>query len=392
GPSGASDAFTCVPVRGGEAYGERSFAVPAAQNWVQTGLFLREGETATVVDEGGEWSLGPVTVGEPIDHSDCVTGQLVARIGLHYKDELLTCVGGSATITAPRDGLLFVGMLPSNDLGETYETRRRATGARSVRVSVPEGVGATVPTVPTAEVAAFDYAAVSSGWVELAGAHVIATLPTATAIADRDGLAAALDRLDTIYELHEALRGAVPQHGQRLRFFPDGTQPGYMLAGNPIRMALGLVSLENEDRISRAGVPAEEAQVWGFTHEMGHDFTFVNGAWNYQEQSLEAWPNVFSVNALEQLGIALHPNLERCAEGPFPYGDWDPWEGLCFLLELREERGFAHYEAFFRALNELSPGQVPGFAPRWHFVHDLMEETSGADLTPRFEAWGVPRP
>ena len=166
-----------------------------------------------------------------------------------------------------------------------------------------------------------------------------------------------------------------------------------MLAGNPIRMALGLVSLTNEDRISRAGVPADEAQIWGFVHEMGHDFTFVNGAWNYQERSLEAWPNVFSVHALERLGIALHPQLARCADGPFPYAeDWDPWEGLCFLLELREHRGFDHYADFFRGLNALTPGQVPGFLPRWVFVHDLMERTTGADVTPIFDAWNVPRP
>lgn len=359
----ASDAWTCVPVAPDEAYGERSFAVPAAQNWVQTGLFLREGETATVVDEGGDWSLG-LGEGVAIDHSPCVTGQLVARVGLHYKDELLTCVDGSATISAPRDGLLFVGMLPSNDLGETYETRRRATGERAVTVRVGAGAGATVPTVPRDAVGDFAYAEVASGWVELAGEHVIATLPVETALADQAGLGAALDRLDAAYALHKELRGAVPQHGQRLRFFPDGTQPGYMLAGNPVRMALGLVSLTNEDRISRAGAPAEEAQIWGFVHEMGHDFTFVNGAWNYQERSLEAWPNVFSVHALERLGIALHPQLTRCAEGPFPYAeDWDPWQGLCFLLALREERGFGHYAEFFRALNALAPSQVPGLQP-----------------------------
>ena len=63
-------------------------------------------------------------------------------------------------------GVLFVGGLPSNDLGETYETRRFATGSKSVTVTSDHD---TVPTVEAVLAADFDYDAVSSGWVEIRG-------------------------------------------------------------------------------------------------------------------------------------------------------------------------------------------------------------------------------
>ncbi|MBI4511575.1 MAG: hypothetical protein HY698_18215 [Deltaproteobacteria bacterium] len=383
----ADDKWTCVSVSPAGPYGKRTFQVPAAQNWVNTGLYLRAGQKATIA-ESGTWNIGG-DAGESIDHGPCVVGDFVARIGLHYKDKALTCISGQGTFTADKDGILYVGALPSNDLGETYETRRNATGAKNVTVT---STGDTAPTVASGAVAQYDFGKVTSGWVELAGEHVLVTLPTRTAKADQAILLAALERLDAIYELHEKLRGARPQHGQRLRFFPDGTQPGYMLAGNPVRMASSLVEVSSEDRISNAGAPPERAQVWGFAHELGHDFTFVHGAWNYQDRSLESWPNIFSVHALEALGIPPVDNVTGCPSAKGSYNTWDAWGGLCFLLQFQYAYGWKFYADFFRELNTLSPSQVPGGRPQWHFVHDLFEKTSGKDVTPVFRTWEVPNP
>lgn len=381
--------WTCVPVAPSGPYGSETFEVPAAQNWVNTGLFLRAGEQATI-DASGEWQMGPDT-GMGIDHGACLVGDLVARIGLNYKDPQLTCVqGASVVFTADRDGVLFVGGLPSNDLGETYETRRFATGSKSVTVSSDHD---TVPTVEATLAADFDYGAVTSGWVELRGDHTIVTMPTALVGPDAAVVGAAIARIDRFYELHQELRGAVPQQGQRIRFIPDPdvVPLGYMLAGNPVRMDPILVDLTYANRISQAGMPGVD--VWGFAHELGHDFTFVGGLWWYQENSLESWPNLFSIHALDALGLPLNAEVAQCPKGvPVPYAEWDAWDGLCFLMQFQYAYGWSFYADFFAELNGVRPGLVPSGPAAWTYVHDRFEGIAGADVTPTFAAWGVPNP
>src|SRR5204863_3781546 len=124
-------------------------------------------------------------------------GDLVARIGLYYKDQQLTCVSGSATFTAAKDGILYVGALAENDLGETYEARAGAQGKKQVTV---QSQSSTVPTVQATEAASYGFGSVASGWVEVWGKHVILTLPVASAKKDAAVMLRATARLDVIYE------------------------------------------------------------------------------------------------------------------------------------------------------------------------------------------------
>ncbi|MGB1013991.1 MAG: hypothetical protein ACPG4T_07650, partial [Nannocystaceae bacterium] len=212
----SKDGWTCVTVDPEEPYGEHTFEVPAAQSWVNTGLYLEMGEQA-IISESGEWFVSN-NEGDSIDHGPCLVGDFVARIGLYYKDEALTCISGNDVVfTADKPGILFVGALPSNDLGEAYETRLNATGAKDVTISSD---GQVVPTIEGDEAAGYDFDAITSNWVEVRGEHVILTLPVATAAQDADLLANATDGLDAIYDQHELLRSAVPHAGQPLRFFP----------------------------------------------------------------------------------------------------------------------------------------------------------------------------
>jgi hypothetical protein len=380
--------WTCIPVPPTGPYGSMSFEVPAAQNWVNTGLYLQAGQTASI-SESGDWFVNAGT-GNAIDHGPCLIGDLVARIGLHYKDPALTCVSGQADFVADKDGILFVGGLPENDLGETYEARIDAMGSKMVTVTSD---GATVPTVEALGSSEYAFAEVASGWVELRGDHVIITLPTTTALQDAAALEAAVARLDEIYELEHELRGALPQHGQRIRFFPDPdvVPLGYMLAGNPVRMDPILVDATYANRISQAGVAGVD--VWGFAHELGHDFTFTGRLWWYQENSLESWPNLFSIYSLDALGIPLHEQALGCeGAAPVPYANWDAWAGLCFLLQFQEAYGWPFYQAFFAELNAIDPASVPSGPAAWTFNHDRFEAIAGEDVTPVFAAWGVPNP
>lgn len=373
-------------------YAPQSIEVPARQNWVNTGVFLTSGQTASVVVQGGSWTVA--RAGTSIDHGDCRIGDLVARIGLHYKDPNLTCVDGSATVTADKDGILFLGALTENDLGETYGSRLHASGSITVTV---ESSGQPVPTLQASEAASYPFGSVSSGWVEISGRHVILTLPTDIAAADAATILRATDRLDAIYELHERLRGAVPYDGQRLRFFPDGTQVGYMLAGNPVRMDTELVYGSDTQRISRAGESGTD--VWGFAHEMGHAFSFPDGFWAYQQDSLESWPNVFTLHAFEALGLPPMADIADCnASSSGRYvrgeGEWSAWTGLCFLMQLQYRHGWGLYERFFAQLNanQTMPWKGDWETTGWHFVHDELERAAGRDVTPIFRAWNVPHP
>jgi hypothetical protein len=380
--------WTCVAVEPGAPYGEHVFEVPAAQNWVNTGLYLEAGQKATISVEGA-WSVGPDD-GEPISHGPCLIADFVARIGLHYEEVEMTCVDGQAEVTADKDGILYVGALPSDDLGETYETRREATGVKTATITSD---GATVPYIAVADAADYPYDQVVAPWVEIAGEHIIVTLPRDVAAMDAAQLADALARLDTFYDLHHELRGALPQHGQRIRFFPDANvaQFAYMLAGNPVRMDPILVDAGSPDRISLAGEPGVD--VWGFAHELGHDFTLIDGLWWYQEKTLESWPNVFTVHAFEELGLPMHEDYVPCpGSQPVDYAAWDAWDGLCFLMQFQYDHGWQHHVDFFAALNTTSADQVPFGPEAWHFVHDVFEDVSNSDETPTFTAWGVPNP
>jgi hypothetical protein len=374
--------WTCIPVAGTQPYGSHTFDVPAQQNWVMTGLYLRKGQTATISESGG-WQLS--NLGDSIDHGPCKVGDLVARIGLFYKDDALTCVKGSATFTASQDGILFVGALAGNDLGETYESRSDASGKKVVTIASEHD---SVPSVQAAAAATFAFGDVPSGWVEIWGQHVILTLPVASAQKDAQVMARAAERLDSIYELEAELRGALPHHGQRIRFFPDGTQPGYMLAGNPVRMATTLVDGGDKTRISRSGEAGTD--IWGFAHEMGHDFSFApHGFWTYEENTLESWCNLFSIYSLEKLGVPLNDSTLDCTDASSgDYDTWDAWGGLCFLRQFQFRYGWDFYKQYFQQIKDTtSTGGDP-----WTFVHDKFEGIAGEDVTPLFEAWNVPHP
>jgi len=375
--------WTCLRTEPSGPYGTRTFQVPAQQNWVNSGLYLREGETATISPGAGSWILGSKD-GDGIDHGACIIGDLVARIGLHYKDPKLTCVADELVFTADKDGILFVGALSENDLGEGYEARFHASGEKTVTVT---SEAATAPTILGGEAETYAFDQVSSGWIEVMGDHVILTIPTDKADEDSDVILQAIETLDTLYTLEADLRGGVPHHGQRIRFFPDSTTLGYMLAGNPIRMQPSLVT--DGSRITLAG--QEGIDIWGFAHELGHDFSYVSRNWVYETSTntLESWCNIFTVYALGEMAVALNPSTVNCNQdstGDYNSG-WDAWVGVCFLRQFQFRYGWKFYEDFFAILNMDEDNQ--GIST-WAEVHDAFETVAGEDITPLFDAWNVP--
>lgn len=387
-----SKGWALIDVDAQGPYGERVFTVPAAQNWVNTGVYLREGEKAQI-RATGTWRVisaidqehGPEGL-EGSNERGCQSGQLVARIGLYYEDSKLTCIGSEGEITAHRAGILFVGGLVGNDLGETYESRRNARGSLTVTVASQSD---TVPTVSAEMAGYYSYDQVRSGWVELRGDYTILTLPTATASQDKNRLQAVLKRFDDVYRNHQVLRGAQPQHGQPIRWFPDDSAPGWMLAGNPVRMDLALVGAQSSSRLTLATESSNGN--WGFLHELGHDFNFINGDWQYAHSTLgiEAWPNIFSVYAQEQLNLPLRelncPTKKAFYQATGRFSDLtnDVWLGLCFLLEFKDLYGWGFYQRFHTELNQSA-------FTGWEALYARFERAAGESVRPIFDAWKIP--
>jgi len=395
---------TVVEVPRAGPYGTRSFPVPAATNWVNSGLYLRAGEAAEI-QATGTWKVEEVQVG-PGGSSvrgqqrGCARGSLAARSGLGFEAEV-TCVGEGTTFVALRDGILFLGMIDSTDLGEAYGDRLVLSGSLQVTVT---SSGDTVPSVRRDELPGFPYAQVRSGMVELLGRHVIVTVPAAQVQADLASAQSSVDTLDAIYELEAALRGMAPFSGQRIRFYPDEgvRNVGYMVAGNPVRCVPELMTGGPDQRILRASVPTTD--IWGFAHELGHVFSFANGTWVFQYVNLESWPNIFTLFVLQELERTEHqPNVSTYCDGRDAYLDGgtysqlkaDPFLQLCFQMSFKEKYGWGFWSSFWAGMNTQKNEDVglDGlFVDKsvWSYVRDRFSLAAGEDVTPVFLQWRVP--
>jgi hypothetical protein len=401
-----------LDLRPGATYGARQVDVPALANWVNSGLYLKAGQSVTLT-AFGSWvgdgnpaagPTGPEGRNPSVTQRGCTVGSLTARLGLTYEDSTIFCVGSHATIVAPKEGILYLGAIVGTDLGDSYEARYQNSGTLSVLVG---SAGSTVPSITMANVGTYDFTRVTSGWTELWSRHFIVTVPSTTAIADQATAVASLDYLDRGYDLHASLRGTTPFRGQRVRVVQDVVmeQNGwYMLAGNPIRTV----------RDAYTGAPGNghllrssdsTYSVWGIFHELGHDFTQAQGPWWYQVGTIEGWPNIFTVHTLRAL---RRPNEEICgydatcptsafcgkeaaykASGTYDQLTGDPFLYLCFLLREEERYGATLYPSFFGRLNGLSAAQV---GSDWGWVRDQFNSIVGTNTTPSFQEWHIPLP
>lgn len=384
-------------------YGTHTFEVEARANWVNTGLFLAAGETATLT-ASGTWTVEGVDVGPDGDGTlgterGCNHGALVARSGLRFEDTLI-CIGSKGTVTAATDDILYVGMAFSSDLGETYGDRNRLDGSVEVTVTSDHD---TVPTIADDYIATYDFDAVASGWVEVSGEHNTVTIEAAQVTADRDTAAASLQTLDEVYDLEAQMRGMTPFSGQRVRWYPDETIPtigAYMLAGNPMRCDPATHTGTDDQRILRSSV--ETNDIWGFAHELGHAFTMPNGTWTYMLVNIESWPNIFTLHALEGLGRTKHHHnaLTYCdSENAYlaaPDYDWladDPFLQLCFLMAFEDTYGPGFYETFFPGMNDQTNEDMwwdGTDTSVWTYVMERFDLAAGEPTRELFETWSVP--
>lgn len=396
----AADTVVSVPLSG--PYGSQTFKVYAGGYWVNSGLFLKKGQTAKISAKG-RWQYD----NQNIDASGlglgsergCRLGSLVARSGLNYNKEI-QCIGVSGTFTAAKDETLYVGM-NHGDGGEMYGNRLGLKGVLDVTVTSD---GGTVPSLSPQDAATVDLTKIASGNLEIIGRHILLPVTTAAVLRDRSTLVASVETLDRIYEAHLKLRGMAPFDGVKIRFFPDPevVKFGYMIAGNPIRTLPDLFEGGDFQRILRASVI--NTDIWGFAHEIGHNFTAANGVHSYMRLSYESWPNVFTLHSLEMLNrVEGQPNARTYCDGKNAYlasGEYsqlksDPFLQLCFLMEFQKTYGWEFWQKFNAKLNgeyENSVAQRVGGSDQavWTYVRDLVNQAAGSDQTAVFKTWRLP--
>jgi len=173
---------------------------------------------------------------------------------------------------------------------------------------------------------------------------------------------------------------------------------GYMHAGYPI-MTGDDVSERFVDLSVLRG--RSGSGLWGFYHEIGHNYqinTWTIDGWG------ETTNNLFSLyackffngddssghGAMNASEVAKRTTTVRNAPGAEPYYKKDPWFGLTFWTQIRDEFGYDKFTSLFATYAAMPAGQRPrGDQERHDTLLVLMSKTLNKNLSRYFTAWGL---
>jgi hypothetical protein len=238
----------------------------------------------------------------------------------------------------------------------------------------------------------------------LEGKYVILSVPSRV-IRDLDNPTELMKHWDqimlAIYHLYHA-----PMRNRPERYCVDRQiSAGYMHSGYPIMtfedVAKTFVDMDQLDIVG-----GKIGSVWGFYHEMGHNFQ--QEAWTF-EGTGEVTNNLFSLYGAETqnqvtpdtYGLA-HPamapteiqtRLKKYLANGAKFSDWqdDPFLALSMYAQLREGFGWAPFTKVFGEYFEIPAAKQPRTEVQKH--DQWMVRFSQAihkNLGPFFQAWGVP--
>ncbi|MBU0674164.1 MAG: M60 family metallopeptidase [Proteobacteria bacterium] len=372
--------------------------------WQNTEIYLQPGAQVKL-SAVGLWTLeaektfyGPE--GSNAAYENCHYGELVAQVGLHYYGKTI-CIGEGTTFTAETVGLLYLSSWAPWDAD-------RALGAGSVMVQI-EAAGVDAPTLVPADLATINLKNLAADELEISGQHVIVTVSKAQLIKFQADAAESIEVFDNFYQSHLELSGHAPYTGQPIRYFPDADTRelgawAWMLAGNPIRLDPMAAYGEGFDRSNLLQSQNQANSVWGFVHEMGHDFTFTNGGrYLIGRGPTEAWANIFTLYTLENSGHPEADKDDRCRDLDeyFQNGEYqtfknDTWLPLCMLFELKELYGWQFFKNFFRHYNSLGQDNLPLKYDidenRWAWLLSEFNLLTGDDHSELFKKYHIPLP
>ncbi|XP_078696217.1 TRPM8 channel-associated factor 1-like isoform X1 [Branchiostoma floridae x Branchiostoma belcheri] len=235
-------------------------------------------------------------------------------------------------------------------------------------------------------------------WAELAGRHVIFTLPS-TCLRDGFNPTEMLLFWDKVVQAHHDLRGTDLSDYRRERVVAD-RQPcaGYMHAGYPI-----VTHMDTADKDSSSGASVLNMSLlktkgnWGLFHELGHNMQ--RDAWTF-EGTTEVTCNIFTLHAMHTIvGIDPwhHPwlrgqwkNIRQYLKKP-SYSAWkeNPGVGLGVYAQLVHHFGWEPYKKVFREYerDENPPSDNQDKIDRWVVRLSKMVQQN---LVPLFEFWSLP--
>ena len=429
---GQWEEWECVDVGPEGPYGTRKVRIPVNQKYVNTGLYLKAGESVTITlhkdtilkpfdtlwKDGGTqenpWSQ--------IDQQDIHT---FLRANISFENstsheitsEMIRNKSLSIKIASDVSGILFLLPISIKDFDTTA----------AMHVTITSN-GNTVPSISHRQVRSYAFDKVSSGWVEIYSEHTIFTLPSQTAQRDKEFLERSMDIVDAIYEHHAELRGAVPYKGQRIRFAPIATLNSFMAAGNPVLIQLRTATID--DPTSSISYLGEDGSlvVGAVAHELGHNFANIRGVTHYQigtlepqlikEGSLEYWPDILTWYVLEKLHLPVSlaylnysPPTSCHSIEAIQFLSLHPSRistsgAICFLAVFQNNYGWDFFKHFFDNLNQFQ--SFADFTEKqpnpnvWVYVYDQFkkaaakvtsdrpEEEVHQEVTDIFINWGIP--
>ncbi|KAI8479632.1 hypothetical protein Bbelb_426500 [Branchiostoma belcheri] len=203
-------------------------------------------------------------------------------------------------------------------------------------------------------------------WAELAGRHVIFTLPS-TCLRDGFNPTEMLLFWDKVVQAHHDLRGTEPSDYRRERVVAD-RQPcaGYMHAGYPIVTHMDIADKDSSSGASVLNMSLLKTKGnWGLFHELGHNMQ--RDAWTF-EGTTEVTCNIFTLHAMHTI-VGIDP--------------WHhPWlrvqgKNICQYLKV-----FRQYER-----DENPPSDNQDKIDRWVV---RFSKTVQQNLVPLFEFWSLP--
>ncbi|MDF1660971.1 MAG: M60 family metallopeptidase [Planctomycetota bacterium] len=233
-------------------------------------------------------------------------------------------------------------------------------------------------------------------WAELETSKIILTIPS-KAIRELNDPKELMSLWNRVLDCYQELgTRTLPKRPERM-VSDRQISAGYMHSGYPIMTHLDAVK-RMVDTPSILGKPA--LKVWGLWHELGHNHQKRD--WTFQGTT-EVTCNLFTLYVLDRIsGVPpeKHPRFpgmkaagkkHRAAGAPFAQWKKRPFLALDMYVELQQEFGWDLFKKVFAQYRDLPPQARPqSDLARRDLWLKLLSNTSGKNLGPFFQAWGIP--
>lgn len=245
-----------------------------------------------------------------------------------------------------------------------------------------------------------------SPWGEIAGEHIVLTLPT-TALTSIDEPVECMKLWDELISVSMDLAQLPLPFYRKQRIVSDvQISIGSMHSGYPLMVTHCPEKGMNSQRFlvtpSEFALPANGGPNWGFFHEVGHNMQNVDWVFN---GTTEVSVNLFTLYAFDKIAGGrddAHAGVSNARtqrvmatyfDGEPDFQKWksDPFLALTTFRILQSEFGWDLFKRTFRRYHDLSKSERPknDQEKRDRLVR-YLSDSAERNMAPYFQAWGVP--